>query len=161
MVHLSSFRKVKAFGRTIFICSTGCPSEHPEQRVDVGGERSVISGGNNNTILAQGAVIGGGTNNTVSGNCSVIAGGENNVVTGAYSAILGGNGNNDGGFANTMIVGSGINAVVPGALHVNGLWANGLPVYPGFGPGYAPGTVFVLPAATPPPAGAAGTLWIM
>ena len=32
MVHLSSFRKVKAFGRTNFISSTGCPSEHPEQR---------------------------------------------------------------------------------------------------------------------------------
>jgi hypothetical protein len=36
MVHLSSFRKVKAFGRTNFISSTGCPSEHPEQRGFVG-----------------------------------------------------------------------------------------------------------------------------
>jgi hypothetical protein len=28
MVHLFSCRKVKAFGRTNFISSTGCPSEH-------------------------------------------------------------------------------------------------------------------------------------
>jgi hypothetical protein len=223
MVHLSSFRKVKAFGRTNFISSTGCPSEHPEQRggalnciattplpscvvgrngiltgycneiigqtlfssitgggenrinnsclgfigggdynfiqpntggpgivagslisgghsncvhdnlaaigggsanlIDVGGERSVISGGNNNTIIAQGAVIGGGTNNTVSGSCSVIAGGQGNVSTGAFSAILGGNGNNDSGLPNTFIAGSGlIAAALPGGN--GGLFAN-------------------------------------
>ena len=28
---------------------------------------------------------------------------------------------------NTHIVGSGISAAIPNALHVNGLWANGIP----------------------------------
>jgi hypothetical protein len=63
MVHLSSFRKVKAFGRTNFISSTGCPSEHPEQR--------------------------NGFENTNSGGASVILGGSNNVVTHDCASVVG------------------------------------------------------------------------
>jgi len=43
MVHLFSCRKVKAFGRTNFISSTGCPSEHPEQRVFFGGGEMLLT----------------------------------------------------------------------------------------------------------------------
>jgi hypothetical protein len=79
--------------------------------------------------------------------------------SGAYSSILGGSGNNDGGLNNVFIAGSGINAGavgIPNALHVNGLWANGLPVNPATAP---PGTVFI--STTPVlPAWATGFLMI-
>ncbi|MBL7692884.1 MAG: hypothetical protein JNM41_14925 [Flavipsychrobacter sp.] len=70
-----------------------------------------------------------------------------------FSSILGGQNNNDGGFANAHIAGSGI-ALGPGvgnpnSLHINGLWANGIP-----GPFLAIpplpiGTVYFGPAGIP------------
>ncbi len=51
-------------------------------------------------------------------------------------------GNNDGGLNGVMITGNGIVGTIPNALHVNGLWANGIPG-PVFGGGGAPiGTVY-------------------
>ncbi len=50
MVHLCSFRKVKAFGRTNSISSSGCPSEHPEQR----------GNGNNDSGLPNTFIAGSG-----------------------------------------------------------------------------------------------------
>jgi hypothetical protein len=66
--------------------------------------------------------------------------GDTNVVTGNCSGILGGVNNTDSGLNDTFIAGSGIAAVNPNSLHINGLWANGIP---GPGPGAAlPGTVY-------------------
>lgn len=81
-----------------------------------------------------------------------------------FSSILGGQNNNDGGFANAHIAGSGI-ALGPGvgnpnSLHINGLWANGIPVFPAGFP-YNVGTVFAVPVGAPPPPGIAGALYIM
>jgi hypothetical protein len=125
----------------------------------------IIGGGQDNYIapgVRHGSILGGNRNHLL-GSCSFIGGGTNNISSGACSAILGGQGNNDGGFNDTFIVGSGINvgAVgIPNALHVNGLWANGLPTYAG-GPPIAPaGTVFILAPGTPAPAWAQGQLWI-
>ncbi|MBE2290029.1 MAG: hypothetical protein IAE95_10765 [Chitinophagaceae bacterium] len=47
----------------------------------------------------------------------------------------------------------------PNSLHINGLWANGIPVYLG-GPLPNAGTVFILPVGAPPPPGIAGALYI-
>jgi hypothetical protein len=67
-------------------------------------------------------------------------GGDANNISGSFSAVLGGQGNNDSGLNDVFIAGSGIAAVNPASLHVNGLWANGIP---GPGPGGALlGTVF-------------------
>ncbi len=71
------------------------------------------------------ATIGGGTNNVI------------NPGTGD-NAILGGSFNNDAGLSSVMIAGNGIAAVRPNALHINGLWANGIPLAGG---GFPFGTV--------------------
>jgi hypothetical protein len=108
---------------------------------------SAIGGGASNCIDATGvvgtnyAVVGGGQNNLVCAgtNHSSIFSGFNNCVASSCASILGGTGNSiPAGFANAHIAGSGI-ALGPGvgnpnSLHVNGLWANGIP-----GPGYALG----------------------
>jgi len=79
-----------------------------------------------------------------------------------YGQHGGGANNNDTGLNNVFIAGSGISTgLIPSALHVSGLWANGLPTYPGSGPGYTTGTVFILPTGNTPPVGAQGMLWIM
>jgi len=128
--------------------------------------RSFIGGGFENCIQDINAVIAGGIANSILMGASegVIAGGANNTISGACSSILGGHNNNDGGLANAHIVGSGValGAGVGNAnsLHVNGLWANGMPVFPAGFP-YNVGTVFVVPVGTPPPAGIAGALYIM
>jgi hypothetical protein len=62
-------------------------------------------------------------------------------VSGAYSSVLGGVGNNDLGLANAHIVGGGINAVLANTLHINALWANAIPNFPG-GFGAAPGQIY-------------------
>jgi hypothetical protein len=106
--------------------------------------------------------IGGGKCNTIDCSYSSIAGGFKNTVSGQYSSILGGNNNNDGGLNNVFIAGSGINAGavgIPNALHVNGLWANGLFLYPG-GPLPTPGTVMMVNPAGPFPPLPAMQLWI-
>lgn len=111
------------------------------------------------------SVIGGECNVINAGGiCSFIGGGAHNTVSGNFSSILGGQNNNDGGFANAHIAGSGI-ALGPGvgnpnSLHINGLWANGIPFNPLFA---TPGTVFALaPGALPlfPLSATGGVLWI-
>jgi hypothetical protein len=125
-------------------------------------ERDFIGGGIGNKIHTQCASIVGGQENVIriAGVHSFIGGGGCNVITGPCSAILGGAGNSDGGLANVQIAGSGIAAVNANSLHVNGIWANGIPVYAG-GPAPAVGTVFVVTPGGPVPAGASGALWIM
>lgn len=125
--------------------------------------RSFIGGGFENCIESNNSVVAGGITNSIltsNADAAVIAGGANNTVSGPCSAILGGHNNNDGGLSNVHIVGSGITALSPNTIHVNGLWANGLPTYAG-GPPIAPaGTVFILAPGTPAPAWAQGQLWI-
>lgn len=113
--------------------------------------RSFIGGGIGNYIFEQCSSIVGGSQNTINagGVGSFIAGGDTNTIYGACSSILGGSGNNDGGLNNVIIAGSGITAVNPNTLHVNGLWANGVP-NAGAGP-FPQGTVFWLPAGAPLP----------
>lgn len=126
-----------------------------------GADYSAIVGGQTNEITTNTHnFIGGGIGNTVSGHYSSILGGSGNRVSGTFSSISGGTGNNDGGLTNVHIAGSGITAVNPGSLHVNGLWANGIPVFPAGFP-YNAGTVFVVPIGTTPPAAASGALYIM
>lgn len=62
--------------------------------IDVGGDESVIGGGDGNFINADGAFIGGGYNNQINDSTGVIAGGEDNRVQGFTSAVLGGGSNN-------------------------------------------------------------------
>ena len=85
-----------------------------------------------------------------------------NTSSANYSAILGGSGNSDSGYSNAFIAGSGIvlSATVgnPNSLHVNGLWANGVPVYPAGFP-YNAGPVFSAPIGITPTAG--NVLYIM
>jgi hypothetical protein len=128
---------------------------------------NMIGGGRQNYICGNDSTIGGGQNNsigdlalTLSANCSFIGGGLNNRVTGDFSAILGGNGNNDNGLANVHIAGSGITAVNTDSLHINGLWANNIPVNPVTAP--VAGTVFVwnLPGVPPWALPSTAPLWI-
>ena len=130
----------------------------------------VIGGGQAN-LLAPGtnhSSVFGGHGNNVLGNCSVVLGGQTNVINSDYSSIIGGNGNSipaGAGFINRHIIGSaialGAGVGYPNSLHINGLWANGIP-NAGLGP-FPVGTVFWnAPGAPipfiPPPA---GILWIM
>ena len=108
MVHLSSFRKVKAFGRTNFISSTGCPSEHPEQRKSCN-----IYG----ATADFGAIV-SGFENTNSGGASVILGGSNNVVTHDCASVVGFN----------------LASVADNTLHVNCLNAVDTPLAFAFAP---------------------------
>lgn len=85
--------------------------------------------------------------------------GSNNCVAGNFSVILGGTGNSDGGFNNVFIAGSGISAVNPNSLHVNGIWANGIPN--GLSGPFPAGTLFWLPVGTVPTFPVTGALWIM
>lgn len=85
-------------------------------------------------------------------------------MSACFNDIFCGHHNNDGGLANAHIAGSGI-ALGPGvgnpnSLHINGLWANGIPLNP-VGFPYNIGTIFVVPVGTPPPPGIAGALYIM
>jgi hypothetical protein len=61
----------------------------------------------------------------------------------------------------THIIGSGITAVNAGALHINGLWANGIPDATTTGP-WPTGTIVFVPVGAMPPAYVAqGSLWIV
>ena len=100
--------------------------------------------------------IGGGQANQVAPGAewTVIGGGFNNTVSSSGNAILGGVNNNDTALPGVMIAGNNINAasgpLIPNALHVNGLWANGLPIYPAT---IVPNQVFKVPVGTLGPAG--------
>ncbi len=135
------------------------------------GDFSFIGGGSDNFIDNTGAatsyaVIGGGQNNCVfpGTNHSSIFSGNGNCVADSCSSILGGANNTiPAGFPNAHIVGSGIvlNAGTvgnPNSLHVNGLWANGIPAYPTGYP-YPVGTVFSAPIGVTPLTGS--ILYIM
>jgi hypothetical protein len=134
MVHLSSFRNVKAFGRTNFISSTGCPSEHPAQRIVVGGSNNcalgphggILSGsGNLYAATADFGAIVSGLEHTLSGNASVILGGRSNTVTHNCAAVFG----------------DSLTSVADNTLHVNCLNAVSTPIRPG-GPPLPAGTIF-------------------
>ena len=109
-----------------------------------GAKASFIGGGDTNVIdpaFGVCAVIGGGNLNFNGSGFGVIGGGQNNILSGdQFNAILGGQNNNDAGLAGVMIAGNNITAVNPDTLHINGLWANGIPG-PGSG-GAIPGTVY-------------------
>ncbi len=121
---------------------------------------SGIAGGQNNVIddtcsSTSFAVIGGGFQNCICADTShsSILGGSGNCIADSCASILGGTGNIvPAGLPNTHIVGSGITAVCANTMHIEGLWACGLPVYPAFYP-YAPGTVFAAPIGGTPLSG--------
>lgn len=120
------------------------------------------------TVSGNYSSVVGGRCNMVSGNYSAILGGAyNTIAAGAtYSSILGGYGNTiTAGYSNSFIAGSGITVGalagqgVPNALHVNGLWANGFPMWTS-GPTPKQDTIFVVPVSTTPPTGIQGQLFI-
>jgi len=110
-----------------------------------------------------GVIAGGFKNKDCAGiHYSSIFGGHKNTVAGNCSSILGGFNNYDGGYDNVFIAGSGIalSATVgnPNSLHVNGLWANGIPDGT-LGP-FNTGTIFWLPVGVVPTFPVTGALWI-
>ena len=72
--------------------------------------------------------------------------------------FLGGQNNNHGGMAGLMIAGNGITAAIPNALHVNGLWANGIPNCP---TAAITGKVVAWQPGFPPLPASARQLWIL
>ncbi len=121
--------------------------------------------GSGNTVTGACSGIAGGEANQVAPGAewTVIGGGFNNTVSSSGNAILGGVNNNDTALPGVMIAGNNINAasgpLIPNALHVNGLWANGLPLWTG-GLGFTINQVFKVPYGMPGPAGAS-VLFIM
>jgi len=88
--------------------------------------------------------------------------GKSAAQGGAFSSILGGSGNTIGaGYNNAHIIGSGIvlgpGVGNPNSLHINGLWANGIPLWPVVAP---TGTVVQVNSAGPFPL-TGGPLWIL
>lgn len=115
----------------------------------MGAPNSVIGGGDHNNILTNAmsgtthSVIGGGRLNTINpgANFAGIFAGDGNTVSGLRSVIVGGVGNNDAGLNDVVIAGTGIAAVLANTLHVNALWAGGIPFAPG-GAGMLPGQIY-------------------
>jgi len=137
-----------------------------------GSDSSFVGGGNGNFIDSTShapstfGIVGGGQQNKICAgtNHSSIFSGYNNCVAGSCSAILSGANNYDGGLNNVFIAGSGITGVCANTLHVNALWANGLPFNPPGPLTPAQGTIFVLPyGSTPsfPMLPSTGVLWIV
>ena len=101
------------------------------------GNATLIGSGNTVTGACSG-IAGGETNQILNGSDhGFIGGGFNNTVSSSGNAILGGVNNNDTALPGVMIAGNNINAasgpLIPNALHVNGLWANGIPTWLGSG----------------------------
>ncbi len=98
--------------------------------------------GFHNQATGNHTFIGGGSNSQVIAAFGVIGGGEGNKVTVQGNAILGGVNNSDNSLNGVMIAGNGITAAIPDALHINGLWANGIPGPIFGGAGLPVGTVY-------------------
>ena len=111
----------------------------------IGNAASIFIGGGSHVASADHAAIVGGNFNQASGPLTFIGGGSGNVVTQQGNAILGGVNNNDGTLAGVMIVGNNIPAAIPNALHINGLWANGIPGPYTAPPSFPSGTVWYGP----------------
>ena len=114
--------------------------------------------GSGNTVTGACSGIAGGQANQVAPGAewTVIGGGFNNTVSSSGNAILGGVNNNDTALPGVMIAGNNINAasgpLIPNALHVNGLWANGIPLWTGVG--FTPNQVYMSNGTAPLPVGA-------
>ena len=146
-------------GNTVTGACSGIAGGETNQILN-GSDHGFIGGGFNNRIDVNtlASAIAGGQGNTVAPGaaCGFIGGGFNNTVSSSGNAILGGVNNNDTALPGVMIAGNNINAasgpLIPNALHVNGLWANGLPIYPMVPP--ITNQVFKVPVGGPIPAGA-------
>ena len=97
-------------------------------QVNAAGACSAVLGGYYNDACGGGSAVVAGNNNDVFANFATIAGGSSNVVTSVATngAIIGG-GCNCVRHANSVAMGTGTFSVSTNMLHINKLFANGLP----------------------------------
>jgi hypothetical protein len=90
---------------------------------------NIIGGGLLNQIT-QGtinSVIGGGRCNQINATHASVAGGVFNTASSAYSSVFGGSGSG-AAFAHAGVFGQNVNAVIPNALHIEGLNISNVPI---------------------------------